>query len=84
MKRHQQGRTTSTVTMAGPHIPSAVMDSGNGLPIFNVSRVDMQFSVASDFVAAQVSNNVLVLALQSGRILRINLDQASDVDGMSL
>jgi len=68
--------------MDGPHVPSAVMDSGSELPIFNVSRVDMQFSVASDFVAAQVSNNVLVLALQSGRILRINLDQASDVDGM--
>jgi len=43
--------------------------------------VAMEFSVAGDFVAAQVANNVLVLALQSGRILRVDLDQPSDVDG---
>lgn len=67
--------------MDGVVIPQAAMENGTALPIFNVERVDMQFSVASDFVAAQVANNVLVLALQSGRILRINLDQASDVDG---
>lgn len=51
------------------------------LPIFNVERVQLQFSIGSDFVAAQVANNVLVLALSNGRILRIDLDNAEDIDG---
>jgi hypothetical protein len=54
----------------------------NTLPIFNVERVQLQFSIASDFVAAQVANNVLVLALSNVRILRIDLDNPSDIDGM--
>jgi hypothetical protein len=55
----------------------------NALPIFNVEKVSLQFSIASDFVAAQVANNVLVLALSNGRILRIDLDNPADIDGMS-
>jgi vacuolar protein sorting-associated protein 18 len=51
------------------------------LPIFNVERVQLQFS-ADDFVAAQVANNVLILALSSGRILRIDLDNPADIDGI--
>ena len=51
------------------------------LPIFRVERVQLQFSISSDFVAAQVANNVLVLALSTGRILRIDLDSPSDIDG---
>ena len=51
------------------------------LPIFNVERVQLQFSLSSDFVAAQVANNVLVLALSTGRILRIDLDSPADIDG---
>lgn len=54
----------------------------NALPIFNVERVQLQFSIASDFVAAQVANNVLVLALSNGRILRIDLDNPADIDGL--
>lgn len=50
-------------------------------PIFTVEKVNMQFSVASDFVAAQVANNVLILALQTGRIMRIDLDNPADIDG---
>jgi len=60
---------------------AAAMGSSTAVPIFDVQRVAMEFSVAGDFVAAQVANNVLVLALQSGRILRVDLDQPSDVDG---
>lgn len=56
--------------------------SANALPIFNVERVQLQFSIASDFVAAQVANNVLILALSNGRILRIDLDNAADIDGI--
>jgi hypothetical protein len=53
------------------------------LPIFNVEKVQLQFSLSlsSDFVAAQVANNVLVLALSTGRILRIDLDSPADIDG---
>ncbi|KAI5863100.1 Pep3/Vps18/deep orange family-domain-containing protein [Durotheca rogersii] len=55
-----------------------------GLPIFDVERVQLQFSVAADFVAAQVANNVLVLALSNGRILRIDLNRPEDIDDIDL
>lgn len=58
--------------------------SESSLPIFNVERVQLQFSIASDFVAAQVANNVLILALSNGRILRIDLDRAEDIDDIDL
>ncbi|KAI9862891.1 MAG: hypothetical protein M1813_004063 [Trichoglossum hirsutum] len=54
------------------------------LPIFNVERVQLQFVISSDFVAAQVANNVLILALTSGRILRIDLDNPADIDDIDL
>ncbi|PMD65082.1 uncharacterized protein K444DRAFT_519839 [Hyaloscypha bicolor E] len=56
----------------------------NALPIFNVEKVSLQFAIASDFVAAQVANNVLVLALSNGRILRIDLDNPADIDDIDL
>lgn len=52
------------------------------LPIFDVERVQLKFSVAADFVAAQVANNVIILALATGRILRIDLDNPEDIDGV--
>lgn len=54
------------------------------LPLFSVERVQLQFSMGADFVAAQVANNVLILALATGRILRIDLDSPADIDGMSI
>ena len=51
------------------------------LPIFKVERVELQFSISSEFVAAQVANNVLILALSTGRILRVDLDSPRDIDG---
>ena len=54
----------------------------HALPIFNVEQVQLQFSIASEFVAAQVANNVLVLALENGRVLRIDLERPEDIDGM--
>lgn len=51
------------------------------LPIFTVDDVQLAFSIAADFVAAQVANNVLVLALSTGRILRIDLERPEDIDG---
>jgi hypothetical protein len=53
----------------------------SSLPIFDVQPVRLEFAVAANFVAAQVANNVLVLALATGRILRIDLDKSEDIDG---
>lgn len=50
-------------------------------PIFHVEHVQLQFQVAADFAAVQVANNVIILALVSGRILRIDLANPQDVDG---
>lgn len=61
--------------------PSNLTEPSDSLPIFDVQRVQLQFSIAADFVAAQVANNVLVLALSTGRILRIDLDTPEDIDG---
>lgn len=60
---------------------SNLTDSADSLPIFDVQRVQLQFPIAADFVAAQVANNVLILALSTGRILRIDLDTPEDIDG---
>lgn len=61
-----------------------LQDIGDSLPpTFKIERVQLQFSISSDFVAAQVANNVLVLALSTGRILRIDLDSPGDIDGSS-
>ncbi|KAJ4392223.1 tethering complex subunit [Gnomoniopsis smithogilvyi] len=54
------------------------------LPIFNVEPVQLAFSIAADFVAAQVANNVLILALSTGRILRIDLERPEDIDDIDL
>ncbi|KAJ6264880.1 Vacuolar membrane protein [Drechslerella dactyloides] len=54
------------------------------LPIFRVEHVQLQFPIASDFVAAQVANNVIVLALASGRLLRIDLYNPADIDDIDL
>lgn len=61
--------------------PNNLKESSDSLPMFDVQRVQLQFQVAADFVAAQVANNVLVLALSTGRILRIDLDSPEDIDG---
>lgn len=61
--------------------PANSTEPSDSLPIFDVQRVQLQFPIAADFVAAQVANNVLVLALSTGRILRIDLDSPEDIDG---
>ncbi|KAI1116045.1 vacuolar protein sorting protein-like protein DigA [Nemania sp. NC0429] len=55
-----------------------------GLPIFDIEPVQLEFSIAADFVAAQVANNVLALALSNGRILRIDLNKPEDIDDIDL
>ena len=61
----------------------AAAGAADALPIFNVERVQLNFNIASDFVAGQVANNVLILALATNRILRIDLENPSDIDGQS-
>ncbi|KAF4549379.1 Pep3-like protein [Elsinoe fawcettii] len=54
------------------------------LPIFDVQLVELQFDISAEFVAAQVADNVLILALSSGRILRFDLDNSGDIDDIDL
>ena len=63
--------------------PNNLNEPTDALPIFDVQRVQLQFPIAADFVAAQVANNVLILALSTNRILRIDLDSPEDIDGMT-
>jgi hypothetical protein len=60
---------------------SNMQEQDASLPMFNIERVSLQFNISSDFVAAAVANNVLILALSTGRILRIDLDSPADIDG---
>ncbi|KAK5954472.1 tethering complex subunit [Knufia fluminis] len=62
----------------------AATNAADALPIFNVERVQLNFNIASDFVAGQVANNVLILALATNRILRIDLENPSDIDDVDL
>nr|POE76216.1 vacuolar membrane protein pep3 [Quercus suber] len=59
-------------------------DDDTALPIFDIQKVQLRFDISADFVAAQVANNVLVLALSTGRILRFDLDNPSDIDDIDL
>ncbi|KAE8145961.1 Pep3/Vps18/deep orange family-domain-containing protein [Aspergillus avenaceus] len=52
--------------------------------LFDVRRVQLQFPLAANFVAAQVANNVLILALATNRILRIDLEAPEDIDDIDL
>ncbi|KAK0900401.1 tethering complex subunit [Friedmanniomyces endolithicus] len=54
------------------------------LPIFDAQKVQLRFDISADFVTAQVANNVLILALSTGRILRFDLDNAEDIDDIDL
>lgn len=67
----------------GGFVPSTSLqvDAQENLPIFDIEPVNLRFSVSADFVAAQVANNVLIIALSTGRILRIDLDNPLDIDG---
>ena len=71
-------------TSSGYVAPSNLAEPPDAaLSMFDVRRVQLQFPLAADFVAAQVANNVLILALSTGRILRIDLDTPEDIDGSS-
>ncbi|KAK3048666.1 tethering complex subunit [Extremus antarcticus] len=64
------------------YAPGAQDDTS--LPIFDVQKVQLRFDISAEFVAAQVANNVLILALSTGRLLRFDLDNAEDIDDIDL
>jgi len=43
------------------------------LPMFHVQHVQHKFQIASGFLAVQVANKVTMIALASGRLLRVDL-----------
>lgn len=61
--------------------PSGIQDLNAPLvaPFF-IERVQLQFEV-SKFAAVQVANNVIILALETGKLLRIDLASPQDVEG---
>jgi hypothetical protein len=67
---------------AGP-VPNGSASLVDELPIFTIERAQLAFSVAANFAAAEVANNVIILALSNGRILRIDLTRPEDIDGAS-
>lgn len=89
-QQHKDAVIQSSLRMAldatNGHVAAGNLDHvyDNTLPIFNVTQVQLQFAVASDFVAAQVANNVLILALKGGKLLRIDLDNPADIDDVDL
>ena len=70
---------SSTSIGVGAHPPSVPRP-----PMFSVEKVELQYSVQAEFVAAQVANDILVLALSSGRILRIDLKHGADIEDIDL
>jgi vacuolar protein sorting-associated protein 18 len=63
----------------GGYVPGA--EETYELPIFNIEPVQLQFPRPSDFVAAQIANNAVILAFSTGRILRIDLEDAGEIEG---
>lgn len=51
-------------------------------PIFALDYV--QFQLPADLVDLAVSNNILVMALESSRVLRIDLDNPLEVEGKAI
>lgn len=76
-----QDRPTSSSSNPPPPNVSTTDSKQDDIPIFYVEPAELAFGVTADFAAAQIANNVMVLALHSGRILRIDLDASNEVDG---
>lgn len=54
--------------------------NGNSTPIFAIEKVQLQFTV-NNIVSLVVANNILCMALKTGRIIRIDLEHPQDIDG---
>ncbi|KAL4807797.1 Pep3/Vps18/deep orange family-domain-containing protein [Aspergillus unguis] len=71
-------------TSSGYAAHSNLIEPPDALPMFDIKHVQLQFPLAADFVAAQVADNVLILALSTGRILRIDLNNPEHIDDVDL
>ncbi|KAL3474502.1 Pep3/Vps18/deep orange family-domain-containing protein [Aspergillus californicus] len=72
-------------TSSGYAAHSNLIESPDSLaPMFDIKHVQLQFPLAADFVSAQVADNVLILALSTGRILRIDLNNPEHIDDVDL
>ncbi|BCS20163.1 vacuolar protein sorting protein DigA [Aspergillus puulaauensis] len=71
-------------TSSGYAAHSNLLEPPDSLAMFDVKHVQLQFPLAADFVAAQVADNVLILALSTGRILRIDLNNPEHIDDVDL
>ncbi|KAL4942639.1 hypothetical protein BDV06DRAFT_191705 [Aspergillus oleicola] len=71
-------------TSSGYAAHSNLIEPPDSLPMFDIKHVQLQFPLAADFVAAQVADNVLILALSTGRILRIDLNNPEHIDDVDL
>lgn len=60
-----------------PNDSQVAVTSGS---IFSVEKVQLQF-VVNNIVSFVVANNILCMALKTGRIIRIDLEHPQDVDG---
>lgn len=56
---------------------------GNSSSIFSVEQVQLMFSL-TDIVSVVVANNILCMAVKSGKIIRIDLDHPESVDDIDL
>lgn len=54
--------------------------NGKSTPIFSIEKVQLQFTV-NNIVSLVVANNILCMALKTGRIIRIDLEHPQDIDG---
>ncbi|KAK9238240.1 Pep3/Vps18/deep orange family-domain-containing protein [Lipomyces kononenkoae] len=76
--------SNGTPAIAQP--PTAALsgvEAGEDMPIFSIERVQLQFQISS-LAAMAVSNNILYLAVGSGRILRIDLNNPQDIEDIEL
>ncbi|KAJ8099762.1 Pep3/Vps18/deep orange family-domain-containing protein [Lipomyces tetrasporus] len=66
-----------------PTAALADIEDDEDVPIFSIERVQLQFQISS-LAAMAVSNNILYLAVASGRILRIDLNNPQDIEDTEL
>ncbi|KAK9761063.1 tethering complex subunit [Basidiobolus ranarum] len=76
------GFENSVPALLGTGFVSAGIDKVEEADIFALDRV--QFQLPAPLISVQVSNNILVMALENNHILRINLQEAHDVEDIEL
>ncbi|KAK9767863.1 tethering complex subunit [Basidiobolus ranarum] len=76
------GFENSVPALLGTGFVSADIDNVKETEIFTLDRV--QFQLPAPLISMQVSNNILAMALENNHILRINLQEAHDIEDIEL